>query len=150
MSKVESFLNDWLNHREKLEALLEKIDDEHVHYKPWDGGMSLGTLALHVALAGDMFANMVKTEKMEAPDMPKFDTMDEVREKVKELTESTKKKIQEMTDEELDQQNEAELPQMKGTKFNYLQGMYEHEIHHKGQLFIYARMVGVKDVPFFK
>ncbi|WP_279401880.1 DinB family protein [Piscibacillus salipiscarius] len=104
MSKVESFLNDWLNHREKLEALLEKIDDEHVHYKPWDGGMSLGTLALHVALAGDMFANMVKTEKMEAPDMPKFDTMDEVREKVKELTESTKKKIQEMTDEELDQQ----------------------------------------------
>ncbi|WP_279401879.1 DinB family protein [Piscibacillus salipiscarius] len=38
---------------------------------------------------------------------------------------------------------------MKGTKFNYLQGMYEHEIHHKGQLFIYARMVGVKDVPFF-
>ncbi|RPF53413.1 DinB family protein [Aquisalibacillus elongatus] len=150
MSKVQQFLNDWLNHREKLEQLLEQIDDEHVHYKPWDGAMSLGAMALHVATAGDMFAAMVKTEKMEAPDMPKFDSMEEVRQKVKEFTESTKKKIENMTDEELDKQNEAELPQMKGTKFTYLQGMFEHEIHHKGQLFVYARMIGVKEVPFFR
>lgn len=150
MSKVQEFLTDWLNHREKLELLLEQIDDEHVHYKPWDGGMSLGTMALHIALAGDMFADMVKTEKMEAPHMPEFETMDDVRKAVNELTESTKNKIADMTDEEVEKENEAELPQMKGTKFNYLQAMYEHEIHHKGQLFIYARMVGVKEVPFFR
>ncbi|WP_277674395.1 DinB family protein [Piscibacillus halophilus] len=150
MSNVDQFLKDWLNHREVLEQLLEQIDDEHVHYKPWDGAMTLGAMALHVATAGDMFADMVKTEKMVAPDMPEFDTMEDVRQKVREFTESTKKKIEDMTDEELQQSNEAELPQMKGTKFSYLQGMYEHEIHHKGQLFVYARMIGVKNVPFFR
>ncbi|GEL78178.1 DinB family protein [Tenuibacillus multivorans] len=150
MSSVHDFLKDWLNHRGILEELLEQIDDEHVHYKPWDGAMSLGTLALHIATSGEMFAKMVKTEKFEAPDMPEFETMKGVRDAVKELTKKTQKVIEETTDEELQQQNKAELPKMQGTKYQYLKAMYEHEIHHKGQLFVYARMVGVEKVPFFR
>ncbi len=38
----------------------------------------------------------------------------------------------------------------KEQRKKYLLAMYDHEIHHKGQLFIYARLVGVKDVPFFR
>ncbi|TFB21343.1 DinB family protein [Filobacillus milosensis] len=150
MPNVQKFLSDWLNHREKLEKLLELVDGEQIYYKPWDEAMPLGVMALHISTTGLMFAKMVKTETYEAPDMPEFETAKEVREKVKDLTEETKQVLEEISNEELEEQNQAELPNLQGTKFEYLQAMYEHEIHHKGQLFLYARMLGLQGIPYFK
>ncbi|WP_349679045.1 MULTISPECIES: DinB family protein [Aneurinibacillus] len=27
--------------------------------------------------------------------------------------------------------------------------MIDHEVHHKGQLFLYARLIGIEKLPFF-
>lgn len=143
-------MNEWLQHRMVLEELLEKIDDAHIAFKPWDGAMTLGELALHIAGSTDMFVSMVKTEEFAAPDLPKCETMDDIREAVRDFTQKTIAKYESLCDEELEMENSTSHPKLKGTKRNYLLAMYDHEIHHKGQLFIYARMVGIKDVPFFR
>lgn len=150
MGQVKQMMNEWLQHRRVLEELLEQFKDEHLDFKPWDDAMTLGELALHVAGWNDVFVSMVKTEEFTSPDIPACKTMVEVIQAVKKFTQKTLSTYESITDEELEAQNHSSHPKLQGTKRNYLLAMYDHEIHHKGQLFIYARMVGVKDVPFFR
>lgn len=143
-------MNEWLQHRNVLEELLETIDDEHMDFRPWDGAMTLGELALHVAGWNEVFVSMVKTEEFAPPDIPECKTMGEIRQAVKDFTEKTKAAYESLNDEDLEAQNHSSIPKLKGPKKNYLTAMYDHEVHHKGQLFVYARLVGVKEVPFFR
>lgn len=150
MVQAEEFMNDWLQHRNVLEELLETIDDEYIDFKPWEGAMTFGGLTLHVAGWNDVFVSMVKTEEFAAPDIPECKTMGDVRKAVKDFTEKTKATFKSLTDEDLEAENSSSHPKMQGKKKRYLVAMYDHEIHHKGQIFVYARMVGAKEVPFFR
>lgn len=150
MSQAIQMMNEWLQHRTVLEGLLAKIDDKHIDFKPWDDAMTLGELALHIAGWNDVFVSMVKTEEFTSPDIPPCRTMKDVRDVVSRFTEKTKTTFESITDEELHKDNNASHPRLQGPKRNYLLAMYDHEIHHKGQLFLYARLVGVTEVPFFR
>lgn len=150
MGQVTQMMNVWLQHRGIVEEIIEKLDDKHIDFKPWDGAMTLGELALHIAGSGDMFVSMVKTEEFAVPDLPSCQTAADIRQALKNSTQKTKAAYENISDEELEQENHASHPKLKGTKKKYLDVMFEHEIHHKGQLFLYARMVGVKELPFFR
>lgn len=150
MGQAKQMMNEWLQHRKVLEELLELIDDEHINFKPWEGAMTLGELALHVAGWNEVFVSMVKTEEFTSPDIPECKTMGDVRKAVKEFTQKTKATYESFTDADLEAENNSSHPKLQGPKKRYLTAMYDHEIHHKGQLFMYARMIGVKEVPFFR
>lgn len=64
MTQAKQLMEEWLQHRSVLEALLQQIDDQYVDFKPWDGAMSLGELAVHVAGWNDVFVSMVKTQNL--------------------------------------------------------------------------------------
>ncbi|MEK4357699.1 DinB family protein [Paenibacillus sp. FSL M7-1455] len=49
-------------------------------------------------------------------------------------------------DEQLEK--ELEFNGYIGTGRLWLETAKDHEIHHKGQLFTYARMIGVEKLPF--
>lgn len=158
MKQTEQMMEEWMEHRLVLEKLLGTIDDDrHMDFKPWDGAMSLGQLALHVAYWGKAFVSMVKTgEEMSAyfgsePDLADFKTMEDIRKAVHDFTGETKTLYASLTESELEAGITSSHPRLGGQprKF-YLTLMYDHEVHHKGQLFVYARMVGVKEVPFFR
>lgn len=149
MGKVDAMMKNWLGHREVLEELLKPIADEHVNFKPWDGAKSLGELALHVTQWNQTFATLVKTGECRVPEPLTMTSMSDVRAMVAELTEKTKKVYASITDAELDLTREF-FSGFSASGANLLQIMYDHEVHHKGQLFVYARMVGVKSVPFFR
>ncbi|MFP7493382.1 DinB family protein [Terribacillus saccharophilus] len=150
MSKTAYWKENWLRHRNVLISLLDQIQEGHLDFKPWENAMTLRDLALHIAGSSEMFVKMVKTETMSAPDLPEVNTMDDLRKVVKQFTDQTAQAFDAITDEELSLQNEAKIPGMQGKKELYLQAIYDHEIHHKGQLFIYARLVGATDLPFFR
>lgn len=147
---TEQMMNDWLQHRMVLEELLESVGDVPVDFKPYESAMTFGELALHVAGWNDVFLNLVKTEKFAPPAIPECKTMEEVRQAVRHFTAQTKAGFESITDEDLDAPNGSAHPKLKGPKKNYLKAMYDHEIHHKGQLYTYARMIGAKELPFFR
>ncbi|GIN22890.1 DinB family protein [Siminovitchia fordii] len=150
MGQAKQMMNEWLEHRKVLEELLETVDDKHINFKPWEGAMTLGELALHVAGWNDVFVTMVKTEEFGSPDIPECQTMADVRKAVKHFTEKTKATYESFSDADLEAENNSSHPKLKGPKKKYLSAMYDHEVHHKGQLFVYARMAGSKEVPFFR
>jgi uncharacterized damage-inducible protein DinB len=148
MAKVNGFVAGWMSHRKALLELLDTIEDQHLHYKPWENAMSLSELVLHISGAMGMFAQTVKNGVFTPPSEPKpFETTNDLKAIVQAETDQTKSDLESLTDERLDQL--VEFYGMKMPGIALLQSGKDHEIHHKGQLFTYARLVGIETLPFF-
>ena len=147
MSTVQQLMANWARHRTVLVDVLERIGGEHVGFKPWDGAMSLGELAMHVAGWNHAFVVLVKTGEVPQVQSAEGMSMDEVRQAVADLTERTKAVYASLTVADLEAERQFLRLRTKGRAL--LQMMYDHEVHHKGQLMLYARLVGVKELPFF-
>jgi len=150
MAQVKQLMDNWLRHRNVLEELLKLIDDEHLSFKPWDGAFTLGELVLHVVQWNDVFVTLVKTGEFTTPVEMKCQTMEEIRKVVRQFTEKSKATYAKITDEDLEIERVFALSNFKAKGKTFLTMMYDHEIHHKGQLFVYTRMAGVKELPFFR
>jgi uncharacterized damage-inducible protein DinB len=147
MSSIQSYVAGWLSHRNALIALLDKVQDKDLHYKPWDGAMSLAELAVHITDSTAMFANIVAGKEKPASQGQAFSSADALRNYVQEKTKETQAALESITGEQL--HAEVEFANMKMTGQAMLDMAKEHEIHHKGQLFTYVRMTGAQDLPFF-
>lgn len=146
MSQMNDFIAGWMSHRNALIALLDTVQDADLDYKPWDGAMSLGQLVTHIVDSTDMFTKVVQGE---APGKAAeaFTSVSALKAYVNEITEQTKSALSSITEDKLTGIAKFSTMQMPGIAM--LQMAKEHEIHHKGQLFTYARIIGVKEMPFF-
>ncbi|WP_181350852.1 DinB family protein [Thalassobacillus sp. CUG 92003] len=148
MSKVAEVQEGWLRHRLVLHKLLEQIGDEHTHFKPWEGAFSMGELGVHIATSMDMFVQTIKSGELMLPEhTPEFETMRDVRQIVHDYTNFTRQQMALISDAQL--KTIIEMNHFYAPAGEWLENARDHEIHHKGQLFTYARMTGVTDPPFF-
>ena len=148
MSQINDYIAGWLSHRNALIALLDTVTDDQVSYTPWEGAMSFGKLVTHIVDSTDMFAKIVRDEAPnKGAEAEAFTSVGELKNYVQAKTEATKSTLASITDEQLSKIVTFSTMQMPGMAM--LQMAKEHEIHHKGQLFTYARIIGVKELPFF-
>jgi uncharacterized damage-inducible protein DinB len=80
------------------------------------------------------------------PSVP--ETLAEARELLKQLTNEHEKKLAVYTDLDLQKKATIELFKITEPGVEVLHRMIGHEAHHKGQLVLYARMLGIKP-PFY-
>ncbi|MCL6454212.1 MAG: DinB family protein [Alicyclobacillus sp.] len=152
MNRTEQFVTSWLSHRAVTQDVLNLVPDDAVDFRPWDNAMTLGQLAQHIAGAALMFASVVDKGEFVGRDrsVDALDSMAAVRTAFAEHTERTEAILRGLDDAKLD--NVIDTSAVFGAQFPgyaVLQMMRDHEIHHKGQLFVYARMVGVEQMPLF-
>lgn len=148
MANLDGFIAGWLSHRNALIELVGTFEDQHLNYKPWDNGMSVTELVLHITGATGMFVQTVKNGVFTPPAAPKpAGSVKELKEIVLAETEQTKADLESLTEEQLGQMVEFYGMNMPG--ITLLESGKDHEIHHKGQLFTYARLVGIEKLPFF-
>ncbi len=144
MEQMDQFTDGWLAHRRVLDQLLERVNDDQLSFQPWEGAMSLGDLTLHIVQSGETFANALKTGAMHRSNKSEVHTVAELRRMVQETTDRTEGVLRSLTDADLSRQFER-----FGSGQAILSTIKDHEIHHKGQLFVYVRLLGKKDMPFF-
>ncbi|MCJ8014048.1 DinB family protein [Paenibacillus sp. KQZ6P-2] len=147
MSHNEELWAGLSRHREVLIQLTELVDDEHIHFKPWEGAMTLGELVVHIATSLDMFLNLVITGNFAPPAKPEFAGIDDIRRIVEEYTAKSKAEILSLTPEQLSGLVDFNRKKLPGESL--LQLCKDHEVHHKGQLFTYLRIIGIEKLPFF-
>lgn len=147
MAKVNAFIDGWMSHRKALLQLLDTVEDEHLDFRPWDQAMTLSELVLHISGSSEMFVNIVKTGAFAPPAEHEVKSANELRETIQNETNETNSILESLTDEQLERMVEFRDMQMPGSAM--LEMMKEHEIHHKGQLFTYARIAGIEELPFF-
>lgn len=147
METMDEVIQEWKTHRLVLHDLLELVDDENKDFKPWDGAMSLGELALHIATSTDMFIKLVKTGEFTAPNEETYASMDDVRDLVKKYTDFNEHDLKMITKSQMT--NKVDFNGQKAPGRTFLSMAIDHEIHHKGQLFTYIRMTGAEKMPSF-
>jgi uncharacterized damage-inducible protein DinB len=147
MKKVDDYLQNWLRHRLVLQEMVELIDNEHIDFKPWDNAIPMGSLIVHIVSSTEMFVKTVKNGTFTPPTtINQYQTINDVRNIVYQLTEETTEDLKSLNDKQLIK--EIDMNNYIGTGGFWLSTAKDHEIHHKGQLFTYARMVGVENLPF--
>lgn len=148
MENAKQLAAGWMSHRKALLELLDTFNDEQLHYKPWDKGMSLSELVLHTTGATAMFAQTVKNGEFTPPSGPQaVESLEELKKIVQQQTEQTKADLESLTSDQLRKQIEFSGMEMTGSSM--LEMAKDHEVHHKGQLFTYARLLGIEELPFF-
>src|SRR5690554_7020135 len=148
MNRSEMFMHSFLSHRNVTAELVGKIEKENYRYKPTETSMSAQTLVLHMLTS---FYHFAAAAAGYSPVDPYADEEDIHLDKlVKLYTDETVKVIQSMSDEDF--KKEVDLTKMIGVKLPAEQVLHmamEHEIHHKGNLFVYVREMGHTDLPLF-
>lgn len=149
MSKGENLAKQWMAHRAVLVEILDKIEDKDLDFRPWEQAMTLKELVLHMITSGNMFVATARAGEFTAPgDKPEANSAEELRKVVHSYTDKNYEDIKGMSDEALDHPVISERIFANPTPAKvWLAAMKEHEIHHKGQLFVYARMTGIQEMP---
>ncbi|RCW63140.1 DinB family protein [Saliterribacillus persicus] len=149
MKRIDEFYRGWSSNRCALLEVLNCVEDKHLSFKAWEGAMTLSELILHIAYATTMHVERVKTGELIKPEeIEKFRTTKEIIAIVKAETKYVKEELKSLTEEHLKQTVSFTGKEYSGIEL--LENGKDHEVHHKGQIFTYLRLLDVKDLPFFR
>jgi uncharacterized damage-inducible protein DinB len=150
VNRTSQLVQYFLAHRSVTAELVNKIEKEHYDYKPTPTSMSAKDLVTHILVT---FYKLAKVAKSGNPAVLKEkieETESDLRKMAEIYTEKTKSLLKSLTDEELDRILDlTESFGMKIPAHQFLQTAMDHEIHHKGQLFVYVREMGHTELPLF-
>ena len=148
MSEINEIVASWRSHRNVLLSLLKDARTEHLGLKPWENAMSLSELVLHIVGAMDMFGRLVKNGAYtKGEGSEPVGTADELRARVSARTDESEAILRSLTPDQLEATLDFFGAKLTGRQL--LRRAIDHEIHHKGQLFVYLRMAGVESLPMF-
>jgi len=142
-------MEEWLRHRAVLPQILAQVPPEKVGFQPWEGAMSLGKLTVHTVASTHFFVSAVASGEFTSQTPPEVSSMEELLQVVADYTAKSKSVYESLSDAQLPEMLEAKFMHLTLPKQAFLASMRDHEVHHKGQLFVYARMAGAKEMPFF-
>ena len=135
----------FMMHRDPLSHLLSQVPDEQADFAPWEGGMSFQNLTDHLAISSERMIAMLAGEALGKPEpAPDFAA---AKARLNHTTDIIRAKLESLNEEQLNTVIEAfggrQMPIHTLIDF-----MREHEIHHKGQLWTMARMIGLEPGRF--
>lgn len=143
---ANDYLQSWMMHRGAILDLLELLPDDKGDFAAWEGGMSFTKMIDHLAGATlNLTGMMVGRERVK---LEPSVSLSAASTRLKEATATVQQQISEMTDEQLSAVVSAfgmEMPAAKLIDF-----LINHDAHHKGQLWLMARMVGLEPPRFVK
>lgn len=140
---AQQMVEQFLRHRKATERLCALMPEDQYDFKAWEGAMSFGAMATHIATSGDFYLAVCEGIKPTRPDPATLPgTPAEVKAFLARKTAEQAERIGKLGDD-LDRVvsfRDTALP------LGLMLGqMREHEAHHKGQLLLMLRMVGVRE-----
>jgi uncharacterized damage-inducible protein DinB len=142
-----AYAQSFLMHRTALIDLLEKIPADQGEFKAWENGMSFRALADHLASSSLRTGQMLRgqpPEKLEpSADLPS--AIERLRETTAIVTDMLEALNEEVLARVIPAFGGREMPMRTLIDF-----FVAHEAHHKGQLWMMARMIGVEPPMFMK
>ncbi|AWN22814.1 DinB family protein [Deinococcus irradiatisoli] len=142
---AEEYAQMFSRHRAALLDLLAQVPDLAGEIAPWEGGRSIKDLVDHLYSTGEGVVSMLSGGTWEA--QPASATLAEAVARLHTNTAVVTEKISGLDEHALQQ----ELTVFGGARwpaYRLIDFHREHEVHHKGQLWLMARQAGIEP-PFF-
>lgn len=150
MNRKDRMIQYFMSHRRVTNELISKIEEEHYAYKPTDTSMEAKALVSHMLISFYRFAKVAREgnpQFMSAVLDGEETSLSALAEK---YTSETLHILESFSDEEF--KKEIDMTSIFGVKLpasSLLQLAMDHEIHHKGSLFVYVREMGHTELPLF-
>jgi uncharacterized damage-inducible protein DinB len=149
LTLAKQVVRRWKMHRHALTALADKLPESGASWRPWPEAMSTLELVYHLAWTPDVFIAAIEGRERRIPPIPS--TLQEARALLAQLTKEHGDKLAGFDDTLLRKQTTITLSAGTITEpgVEILHRIIGHEAHHKGQLFTYARLLNVAELPFY-
>jgi uncharacterized damage-inducible protein DinB len=150
MSAAQSLLQELEQEAQTTKRVLERVPNEHLGWKPHPKSMSLGQLALHVAMVPGMVATLARESTVEAPQFtqPSAANASELLPALDASIARAKDALGGMDDASLAatwRLKRGDREMLAIPRGAFLRSiMLNHWYHHRGQLSVYLRQL---DVP---
>lgn len=145
-TRAQRAAQSFTSHRNALTALLMEIPEESAAHTPWEGAMNFMALSDHLdASAKGILAAL--NGQAPSRDIVPSQSLQEARMRLQDSGAQVAQALSGLNDEEF----EREIPAFGGRMMplgQFTEVLTMHEAHHKGQMWLMARQVGVKP-PFF-
>ncbi len=142
---AQEYATSFLNHRQPLLELLEKIPDTHSDFTMYNGGLSI-VQQLNQLIGFDNSVLEALTQQPQAE--PDHSLISSARQQLSSNATQISTLYAALSTALLDSQLEVET--QTRTVYQWLEFVREHEIHHKGQLWIAARMLRIEPPYYLK
>lgn len=151
ITTVESFIDYFEKVRGRTLRVVKCIPPEKIDWSYAEGKFTLGDLMRHLAVAERyMFAENVQFKPSRYPGHLKelADGYDAALELMNRLHGESMEIFGKLSDKDL--RKKCETPGgVEITVWKWLRSMVEHEIHHRGQIYLYLAMLGVPTPPLY-
>jgi uncharacterized damage-inducible protein DinB len=148
---IDPFLHYFKNVRERTMRVGRCIPPDKIDWTYAPGKFTLGDLLRHIAMTERyMWAETLsgRPSRYTSHGRELADSYEEVIAFVEGLHAESLEIFARLTDEEL--QRKCKTPEgAEITKWKWLRLMVEHEIHHRGQIYLYLGMLGVPTPPLY-
>jgi uncharacterized damage-inducible protein DinB len=133
-------------HLNETLPLINVLTDDALMKKPYEDGKPVGEVILHMIRSAEFYTTGLATEEW----APLSYSLEEYNsaEAIKKLAGEVLDKVRRYTDQmhSFDLSKTIELFNRPATVAEILLEMIEHSIHHRGQITVYYRLLGI-DVP---
>ena len=137
----------FMMHRGALLELLDQLPDDRGDFAAWEGGMSFQQLTDHLAGSSERTLAMLRGETPQRPE-PSAD-FSSAKQRLRDNAATVQQALSNLSDDQLGTVIEA-FGGRKMPLSTLLEFLTNHEAHHKGQVWLMARMVGVTPPMFVK
>jgi uncharacterized damage-inducible protein DinB len=144
--KLEDFINDWAYESEATLKIFNNLTDESLNTNVGDNIRTAGRLAWHITGAiSELGHRMGLTFEKIDQDSPFPPTVHEIVDAYKRTSDGLIKEIKEKwNDDTLSIEDVVAGPGETWSKGKTLGALITHQIHHRGQLTIVMRLLGLK------
>jgi uncharacterized damage-inducible protein DinB len=142
---AQEYADAFIRHRQPMLELLQKIPAEHGSFAIREGAMSFVQIVDHISMTDDYLQTALLGQKFvpaaPSPDLPSA---------LEKLLNNTPKVFAFLENLGMEQLN-AEINAFRQTwkVYRLIDFGREHEAHHKGQLWLMARAVGIEPPMFY-
>ncbi len=139
----------WDDARDLLIQAVERLDDDHLDWRPPELPRSIRDILWHLAETESQWQSILggrgeSQEQQSAPPMDDALPLHEILHTMEDIHRRTQRILEEMSADDV---LATRVRMGTGPEFTYHWAMaqiYEHEIHHRGQIFLLMRMQGLE------
>ena len=148
---LEEFRHYWTRVRTRTEAVLARVPDDRVDWSPGSGAMTFGDVIRHLALTERwLFVEVARgrPSRYESHDARWGKSLGEVRALMTQLHAESQQQVAALSN--VDLEHPVVTPSGASmAAWKWLRAMCEHEVHHRGQLYLMLRLCGIDTPPIF-
>jgi uncharacterized damage-inducible protein DinB len=148
---IQPFLQYFANVRERTMRVARCVPADKIDWSYAPGKFTLGDLLRHIAVAErHLFAENIQghTSRYTTHGKELADGRDEVLALMEQLHAESMQIFSRLSDADL-QEKCRNVGAVEIARWKWLRSMVEHEIHHRGQIYLYLGMLGVGTPPLY-